>query len=261
MEHIEQVFNEQGCPLDMSRVEFLTDKGSEFIVYKYLDMVIKLYKKNYKLSHLSLEEIKILKSIATQRILLPRGVLLNQDGELAGYSMPYIDGERNILYDSASNLLDELEIIKQDLNLLCNNYIILRDINLANTIYNGQMYLIDPGNYLINDLQQISVEDVNSLTLEEKQELLMNWNCHKIKTLLDMLLFSNKKNIDPFQFRQIIQFFMKERESMNLKNELDIFKLFLNPDLIIDEAIDKFMKEYIKDNPEERTLFFSLYRK
>ncbi len=37
---MEQVFNEDGSPLDINKIEFLSDRGSEFIVYKYLDSVI-----------------------------------------------------------------------------------------------------------------------------------------------------------------------------------------------------------------------------
>ncbi|MCI9280023.1 MAG: hypothetical protein HFJ02_04415 [Bacilli bacterium] len=45
---MEQVFNENGSPLDINKIEFLSERGSEFIVYKYLDSVIKIYKKDYQ---------------------------------------------------------------------------------------------------------------------------------------------------------------------------------------------------------------------
>lgn len=284
---MEQVFNEHGYPLDMSKIEFLSDSGSECIVYKYFNSVIKIYKKDYKFSHLSLDELNTLKIISTQRILLPKGTLWNINHELIGYEMPFIEGGIGIEYSSVSSFFEELKILKQDLDLLCSKFIILRDINLSNTIYNGQIYLIDSGNYLINELEKIIFHlnitgsllsenqkeiilegDYNkvkilidSLTLEEKQKLLMKWNYNKINELIDMLLFSKKSYIDAFQYRQIIQFFMKIKEERNLLYNLDVLKMFFNQNLSIEEATMEFLNEYIKENPKERKLFFSLYNK
>lgn len=239
---MEQIFNEDSSPINIEKMEFLSDCGSEFIVYKYLDSVIKIYKKNYQLSHLTLEELEILKSILTQRILLPTSTLWNGNHELIGYKMPFISGEKNIGSDNVCNFFDELEVLRQDLELLCKHFIILRDISLSNTIYNGHIYLIDPGNYLINELDKIIFDTsianlsiaenltkiikegkyykvknlTDSLTLEEKQGILRNWNYNKINILIDMLLFSKRNNIDSFKYRQIVQFIMQKGLKMVL---------------------------------------------
>lgn len=286
---MEQIFNEDRSPLDMTKIKSLSDRGSEFIVYKYLDSVIKIYKNDYQLSHLSLEQLNILKNILTQRILLPTGTLWNSNHELIGYKMPFIEGERSIERDSLCTFFEELEVLKQDLDLLCSNSIILRDINLSNTIYNGHIYLIDPGNYLVDELDKIVLDKIilctnigdfsiveklkriimegdyskvkfltDSLSLEEKQIILKRWNYNKINELIDMLLFSSRSNIDPFMYRQIVQFIMKERDKNKFIYSLDVLKLFFNGDLCIGDAIDNFIKRYIKNNPKERSLFFSL---
>lgn len=283
---MEQVFIEDGSPLDINKIEFLSDHGSEFIVYKYLDLVIKIYRKDYQLSHLSLGELNTLKNILTQRILLPTGTLWNSNHELIGYRMPYITGEKCIDYDSVSAFFEELEVLKQDLDLLCSNSIILRDVNLSNTIYNGHIYLIDPGNYLVDELDQIifhanitapSIMEslkgiiiegdysrvkilIDSLSPEEKQSILRVWNYNKINELIDMLLFSKRSNIDPFKYRQIVQFIMKERDMNGFIYNLDVLKMVFNKDLCIGDAIDDFTKKYIKDDPKERKLFLSLYK-
>ena len=259
---MEQVFNESGYPLDIKELELLSNLGNEFIVYKYFDSVVKIYKEDYTLTHLSLDELKALKKIPTERILMPTGILYDKGHELIGYEMPYIKGQKNLEQESVFNFFHELEILKQDLDILCSNFIILRDINLSNTIFNGKLYLIDPGNYLINEMHKIIYHlDVDSLSLEEKEKLLIEWNYNKINRLIDMLLFSNKSNIDPFQFRQIVQFIMKEREENNLIYNLDILKMYFNQDLSIGDAINDFIKNHIKDNPEERALFLSLFNK
>lgn len=283
---MEQIFNEDGSPLYTNKIEFLSDQGSEFIVYKYLDLVIKIYRKNYQLSHLSLEELNILKNIRTQRILLPTGTLWNSNHELIGYKMPLITGEKCIDDDSVSIFLEELEVLKQDLDLLCNNSIILRDINLSNTIYNGHIYLTDPGNYSVDELdkiiycaniiasptmerfKKIIIEGdysrvkilIDSMSKEEKQNILKIWNYNKINQLIDMLLFSKRSNIDPFKYRQIVQFIMKERDKNGFIYNLDVLKMVFDKDLCIGDAIDNFIKKYIKDDPKERQLFLSLYK-
>ena len=285
--NMEQIFTENGFQLDPSNIESLSDQGSEFLVYKYLDSVIKIYKDDYELSHLSLEELNILKKILTQRILLPTDTLWNSNHELIGYKMPFIDGKKSIECDSLDAFFDELEILKQDLDLLCDNNIILRDINLSNTKYNGHIYLIDSGNYLINELDKIIfhinitnpliigklnkiIEEgnynninilVDSLLPEEKQNILRSWNYNKINELINMLLFSKRSNIDPFKYRQIVQFIMKERNKNGFIYNLDVLKMFFDKDLSIGDAVDDFIKRYIKDNPKEKALFLSLYKK
>jgi len=287
VKYIAQVFNEDGSPLDSNKIEFLSNRGSEFTVYKYLDSVIKIYKKDYKLSHLSLEELNTLKNILTQRILLPTGTLWNSNHELIGYKMPYIANEKDIGCTSLCDFFKELEILKQDLELLCNNLIILRDINLSNTIYNGHIYLIDSGNYLIDELDKIifniNISDLliaeklnriitdgnyskvkiltDSLSLEEKKSLIRIWNYNKINGLIEMLLFSRKSDIDPFEYRQIVQFIMRERDKNGFIYSLDVLKMHFNKQQSIDDAIDSFIKRNIKDNSEERKLFLSLYNK
>lgn len=284
---MEQIFNEDGFLLDNNKIEFLSDKGSEFMVYKYLDFVIKIYNKDYQLSHLSLEELNTLKDIPTQRILLPTETLWNKNHELIGYKMPLIIGEKSIDNDSVPAFFEELEVLRQDLELLCIHFIILRDINLSNTIYNGHIYLVDPGNYLINELDQIlfqtsitipsiteSLEKIaldgnyskiknliNSLSLEEKLNIVRAWNYEKINKLIDMLLFSKRKNIDPFKYRQIVQFILKEKDKNGFIYNLDVLKMYFNQDLCIKDAINEFIKKYVHDNPEERKLFLSLYKK
>lgn len=284
---MEQIFNEDGSMLDINKIKFLSDRGSEFIVYRYLDTVIKIYKKDYKFSHLSLKELNNLKNIPTQRILLPTGALLNNNHELIGYKMPFITGERCIDNDSVSAFFKELEILKQDLDLLCSKSIILMDINLFNTIYNGHIYLIDSGNYLIDELDKIifrvnvidflKSEELNkiiiegdyskvktlidSLSPEKKQSILKFWNYNKINELIDMLLFFKRSNIDPFKYRQILQFIMKKRDKGGFIYNLDVLKMFFNRNLSMGEAIDDFIKRYIKENSKERALFLSLYKK
>lgn len=283
---MKQLFNEDRTPLDISKMELLSAEGSEFTVYKYLKSVIKLYKEDYQLSHLTLEELNFLKTIITQRILLPTGTIWNSNHELSGYEMPLIEGQRSLEHDGISAFFEELEILKQDLELLCSSLVILRDINLSNTIYNGHLYLVDPGNYLIGKIDKIishaNITDpiiaeklyrileegnyakikilADSLSQSERQSLVREWNYDKINKLIDMLLFSKIGSIDPFKYRQIVQFIMQERTKKGFIYSLDVLKMYFDSSLNVGEAVEDFKTRYIKDNPEERKLFLSLYK-
>lgn len=283
---MKRIFNEDGLPLNINEIEFLSNKGSEFAVYRYLDSVIKIYKSDYQLSHLSLEELNILKKILTQRILLPEETLWNNSNELIGYKMPYVGGERSVDGDSVWNFFRELEILEQDLDLLRRNSVILRDINLSNTIYNGHINLIDPGNYLIDELDKVVLSSemlntnlidssilgqlkkiviegsyssvktlIDSLSLGERQTILNVWNYSKINGLINMLLFSNNSNIDPFQYRQIVNFITRERVESNSIYSLDVLKKFFDRDMCVGDAVSDFAKRYVKDEPKERKIF------
>lgn len=76
-----------------------------------------------------------------------------------------------------------------------------------------------------------------------------------------MLLFSNRSNIDPFKYRQIVQFLMKEREKNGSIYSLDVLKMFFDRDANVGEATDTFIKKYIKDDQQEKALFMSLYNR
>ena len=257
-----QIFDENGKQINLNKLDLLSNKGSEFIVYKYEKDVVKLYKENYKLSHLSPEEMKFLSKLSTKRILVPSNKLLDQKGNMIGYQMPLILGERDLQMDSMQHLLQELCVLKNDIDLLCEYSVILMDINPGNTIYNGNLFLIDPGNYLINELDKVIFHvDVSKLSIEEKKKLLIGRNYQKINELIEVLLFINNDNFDFYQKRQIVQFFIKEREANNVIYNLDILKQYFDSNLRITDSIKKFVNEYIKDDPNEKALFLSLFKK
>ncbi len=254
------IFNEENIPLDNSKIKFISNKGTEFIVYKYYDKALKIYKPNYNLSHLSKEELIILKNIHSKRILLPTGILKDYQGKLIGYEMPFISNPKDILTSKTKDLYKELEIIKQDIDLLSNKNIILRDINPSNTIYNGKLYLIDPGNYLINNLNEITFNlKTDNLSLKEKEKIILKRNYNKINILINSLLFSHIT--DYYQHYQIIQFIMKIHYEQHIKYNLDILKMFFNPNLTINESINNFIANNIKENPQEKAYILSLYKK
>lgn len=101
--------------IDIESLQLLSQKGSEMNVYNDEELVYKIFKKDYKLGHKSIEELNYLSSIKTSRILMPESLIFNND-ELIGYTMIYIKNEKDIHNDTMANLLNELMIIKQDID-------------------------------------------------------------------------------------------------------------------------------------------------
>ena len=88
-------------------------------------------------------------------------------------------------------------------------------------------------------------------------ENIKTWNYNKINTLVDELLFSRKYN--PYMFRQIVQFLMKEKQKKDIIYNLDILKQYLDSSLKIQNAIEEFVSDNIKENIEEKKLFEKMF--
>ena len=234
-----KIYDDKNNPIDINNLELLSDIGQECRVFKYNDDVIKIFKKDYKLDHISKETLEYLKKIKTRRILMPTGFIKDGDTNLIGYKMKYISDSRNTDEDYVQDFFSELTIIKDDIETLSDNGVRLLDINKSNSIYNGSFYIVDPGNYRIGE--NISNDNIKL------------WNYNKINILIDELIFSKKYN--PYMYRQIVQFFIKEKKEKNIIYNLDILKQYLNPSLKIQEAVKKFVSENINENVEEKKLF------
>lgn len=242
-------------------MKLLSDIGTESVVYANDNYVYKIFRKNYKLGHKTPQELEFLASLKTKRILMPSSLIM-KGNELKGYKMPYIKGNMDILDTPMGELIDELHLIDEDIKLLSNSLVRLMDINKENTIFNGKLYLIDPGNYFINDIKALLPYIENKEpTHDEKIELIEAWNYDKLNKLLDELLFINNDEIDFYLLRKIIEFFDQERAKRRLKSNLGIFELYFDKSLTVRESINKFIKEYIKIDEKERQMIISLILK
>lgn len=250
-----------GQHIDMKDLELMSNQGSECVVYKYKNTAIKLFRKNYQFSNLTMDDINYVKNIPTRRTLFPTNAILDKDGKVVGYQMTLIKKEKDIQKEPMHKILKELLIFQYDLMILERFNIGLLDINPSNSIYNGKLYLIDPGNYLINKTGTIKRQMDPLNECNDDKKLLTTWNENKINQLFDMLLFSQNPKIDPYQFRLIVQFFIREKEKKGINYNYEVFKKYFDPDLSVEDSINKFMKEHIKVDPLERKWYLSEYRK
>lgn len=255
---MERIYDIDNKLIDFNNMTLLNTTGSEVLVYKKDELVYKIYKKNYKLEHKNEQELEYLSSITTERILMPKGKLFS-NGDLIGYTMKYITGKKDILNIPIKRLLDELLIIENDIENISNSYIRIMDINKSNIVFNGCLYLIDPGNYYINNIEDLLVYfQTKEITEDDKINIIRKWNYNKINMLMYELLFMNNLDIDFYLLRKIIEFFKNEKQKNSLLFDLKIYNEYFDKNLSVKESINKFVMENIKVDIEEKKLILSL---
>lgn len=247
--------------IEFSKLELLSVKGSECIVYKNNNRVLKIFRKDCKHEHFTIDDIFKLRIVPTKRILFPTNAIVDKHNNLIGYQMQLIEGQKDIQKETMQHIFDEMQALQDDLDLLDAHNIALYDITQSNCIYNGRLYLIDPGNYIINDMSVIKRQIDPFNLCKDNKKLCREWNENKINQLFDMLLFSQNSSVDAYKFRLIVQFFKNEKEKRGVNYNLDVFKDYFDSSLPVNEAIDSFLNKHIKENPNEREWYLSTYKK
>lgn len=138
--------------------------------------VEKYFKTNHqKKIILNKDSIEKMKNIKTERILLPTSEITDQQNNLLGYKMKYIN---NLGIDSffkleRKELRKENELIRKDIEELSDKKIIMEDLLDENTSYNKGLYIIDPGAFRfdnsidINQAYGINIDLINNYLIFE----------------------------------------------------------------------------------------------
>ena len=124
------------------------DEGAEGIVYRYGKDALKIYKDTCFRGRLDEEQCKKLGVISTKRILLPKGVIYSGDSKtFVGYATPFIYKYpcKRIMDMTVDRLVDEIGVIEDDLHVLADNGVEIDDLHAGNILYNGQIFIGDPG--------------------------------------------------------------------------------------------------------------------
>ncbi len=127
----------------------LIGEGLEGKVYLIKGYAVKFYKPFCTKARLNKNDALYLSNITTKRILTPNDILLNKKRKIEGYKTQYIDdlGLDNLLYLNKDNLKEELNLLKDDVILFCDNCILLDDLSVDNVSFHNGIYLTDPGSY------------------------------------------------------------------------------------------------------------------
>lgn len=196
-------------------------EGQEVDAYVVGDQVVKFYKPYCKKTRLSLNAIERLKKISTSRILLPTASMLDKKRNLRGYKMDYVEnlGEDSFLLLPSEKRKEELKKLKEDVLNLSDNGVILEDLHQLNTVYNNEIYFIDPGSYKFvkddtpteNDKIQcygINIDRINEFLISN----LSHFSLVKHTNITNSYLKSGKDNMMDYLF---------EREEDTLKDYID----------------------------------------
>ena len=96
---------------------------------------------------------------------------------------------------------------------------------------------------------------------DEKKNIIKPWNYNKFNRLIEELLFMGNERLDFYLLRKAIEFFEKEKQGNNLFSDISILQKYFDSELSVKESINKFVKEHIKVDEDEKRLIMSLCKK
>lgn len=147
--------------LSVNNKPFLNEKEN---IYGYNGMALKVYPKG-RLPEGALSErvAKHLTTIATNRIILPRSILYFND-KYAGFcfnipSRNSLSGR--IITSDSKDLINNIVVLERDLEALTAKRVLLSNLDPEQTLYNGEIYLLDPCGYRIFEEDYFSLETTN----------------------------------------------------------------------------------------------------
>lgn len=131
---------------------FVND-GQEAKVYRHGKDALKIYKKECYRARLNEGVCENLSSIDTKRILLPEKLIYDGDCKtFIGYSLPFVYTVScsRILDMNIGAFVDEVDILKADLEVLSDNKVEVNDWHNGNVLYDGKrIFMGDPGSYVV----------------------------------------------------------------------------------------------------------------
>lgn len=137
-------------------------KGKTGNVYRYKNMALKIFDPD-KEPPIDIETASYLTTISTSRVLLPQKLLF-YNHQLRGYSYKLVSKKNNgrtIITLPKDELIGNLAILERDIERLSKKQVLLNGISPENSIFNGNLYLVDPSKYTILDL--FSTEELERL--------------------------------------------------------------------------------------------------
>ena len=188
------------------------DSGASGYIYRYKNSALKMFKPGREIP-LDEETARFLTTISTNRILLPRNLLFYNNA-FRGYTYKLVSkkgiGKRMIQLPK-DELLGNITIIEKDIEVLSSKSVLLDGIEPSKSIFNGNLYLIDPNKYSVLDL--IETEELERL------------NKFQFHLLLTSILTSElrKNNIESYlerKFKDLMDSKDSEEDSSSFIQEL-----------------------------------------
>ena len=151
-----------------------TSSFKDGYIYNYSKLtkpsILKFYSKNFE-ELPDEEQMRCFTKIRSIHILLPTKLLFSND-KFCGYTLKSISktGKFNKMITTPKDILiDNICIIEDEIKELSKRNIILKGMNHIDTLYNGELFITNPDNYMIvnsnNADSSLKIEDVNTFLL------------------------------------------------------------------------------------------------
>ena len=184
-------------------------EGEEGKVYEYKKQALKIYHDPIYSDSMDSEVCLILQKLDTERIMLPRRMLLDRDGEFKGYTTQLIFDDKDIYEIKKEKLISELKKLENEIYYLANNHIKINDWHSDNFKYDGIMRFIDPGAYRYDKSSKENIRKSNYSIL--KEFIFYQLIKEKLKIVLEKYMdLVNEKYNDCSMRNNICDFFEKE---------------------------------------------------
>lgn len=152
------------------------DEGDEALVYRHGMQALKIYRDYCYKPKLDESNTKKLTNIKTKRILMPRcPIYVGTKNNFKGYTTePFIYAlpKKQIKNMPIDSFLSEIDLFKEDAYTLAENKFEIDDLYLDNIVYNGKLYMVDPGsfeevNLSTSEIFRRNVVEINELVKDE----------------------------------------------------------------------------------------------
>jgi len=156
-------------PVDLSGIKELTFVPSQRAgdVYRFRNYALRIFQDGEKV--IDEDTARYLTTITTDRIILPRKLLFYKNS-FAGYTMKLVSqkgSSKKIITTPKYEFIDSIEVLEDDIKELSKKKVLLNDIVPQYTLYNGELYLVNPSKYSILDANSNSIERINKFQLHQ----------------------------------------------------------------------------------------------
>jgi hypothetical protein len=120
-------------------------------IYRYKNDVIRIFKEGE--NPIDEETARYLTGISTDRVLLPRKLLF-YNSAFKGYTLKLVSqkgASRKMVNAPKMDVVDAIGVVESDIYKLSQKKVLLSNTGIGHTLYNGDLYLVDPSQYRILD--------------------------------------------------------------------------------------------------------------
>lgn len=156
-------------PVDLSGLKELTFVPSQKAgdVYRFRNYALRIFQNGEKV--IDEDTARYLTTITTDRIILPRKLLFYKNN-FAGYTMKLVSQKgsgKKIITTPKDEFIDSIEVLEDDIKELSQKKVLLNDITPQYTLYNGELYLVNPSKYSLFEANTDSIESINRFQLHQ----------------------------------------------------------------------------------------------